>query len=85
MSSLTPQQRRANAIQFGRAIVKIIKGAEVLLPGSRRIEHVLLKAVLWLYRPRLRAMIGMLLADVSAEILAASDNITGPVGDVNLN
>jgi hypothetical protein len=44
-----------------------------------------LKIVRRLYRKRLRELIAVVPADAGAEILAASDNIKGPVGDVSLN
>jgi squalene cyclase len=85
MSPLTPEQRRENAIVSGRAIVKIVEGADYLYPHSRRVERLILKIVRWLYRNRLREIIATVPADIGAEILAASDNITGPVSDISLN
>jgi hypothetical protein len=41
--------------------------------------------VRWLYRRRLRELIAAVLADIGVENLAASDNVAGPIGDVNLN
>ena len=85
MSILSAEQRRSNVIAYGRAIVKILEGADHLYPDSRRLERLTLKVVRWLYRRRLRELIGAVSADIGAEILAASENITGPIGDVNLN
>lgn len=85
MSPLSAEQRRTNVITYGRALVKILEGADHLYPDSRRLEHLTLKVVRWLYRRRLRELIAAVPADIGAEILAASDNITGPVGDVSLN
>ncbi len=82
---LTPQQRRQNGIAYGRALVKIVEGADYLYPGSLRLERLILRVVRWLYRRRLRELIALVPTDMGAEILAASDNIAGPVGDVNLN
>ncbi len=81
MSLFTSERRRNNAIAYGRAIVKILEGADYLYPDSRRMERLALILVRWLYKKRLRELIAL----VPAEILAASDNITGPVGDVSLN
>jgi hypothetical protein len=85
MSSLPSTQRRENVIATGRAIVKIVEGADYLYPHSRRVERLILKIVRWLYRKRLRELIATLPADIGAEILVASDNITGPVSDISLN
>jgi hypothetical protein len=84
--SLTPNEIRHNVITEGRAMVRLIESIDVLLinSGSRR-ETWLLKATRGLYQHRLRGLIAVLPSDVSAEILAASDNIKGPVGDVSLN
>jgi hypothetical protein len=85
MSTLCAEQRRSNVITYGRAMVKIVEGADHLYPDSLRLERLTLKVVRGLYRRRLRELIAAVLADIGAEILAASDNITGPVGDVSLN
>jgi hypothetical protein len=65
---------RARAIAQGRAMVKLIEGAQVLLTntGGAWPETVLLKLVLALYQHRLRLSIAVLPADWSEEILAAS-------------
>jgi hypothetical protein len=85
MSPLTTEQRRENVIASGRAIVKLVEGADYLYPHSRRVERLTLRLVRWLYRKRLRELIATLPADIGAEILIASDNITGPVSDISLN
>jgi hypothetical protein len=85
MPPLTAQQRQENVIAFGRAMVKLLEGADYLYPESRRVERLTLKMVRWLYRKRLRELIALVPADAGAEILAASENIKGPVGDVSLN
>ncbi len=85
MSTLTAEKRRSNVITYGRSLVKIVEGADQLYPDSRRLERLTLKVVRWLYRRRLRELIAAVPADIGAEILAASENITGPVGDLNLN
>ena len=85
MSPLTAKQRQENVIASGRAMVKLLEGADYLYPESRRIERLTLKIVRRLYRKRLRELIAFVPADAGAEILAASENIKGPVGDVSLN
>jgi hypothetical protein len=79
------EHRRENLITYGRALVKIVEGADQLYPNSRRLERLTLKLVRWLFRKRLRELIARVPADIGAEVLAASENISGPVGDVNLN
>jgi hypothetical protein len=49
------------------------------------LERLILKVARRLYRKRSRELIVLVPADIGAEILAASENITGPAGDVNLN
>ena len=85
MSPLTEQRRQENVIAFGRAMVKLLEGADYLYPESRRVARLTLKIVRRLYRKRLRELIALVPADAGAEILAASENIKGPVGDVSLN
>ncbi len=85
MSPLTAEQRRSNVITYGRSLVKIVEGADQLYPDSRRLERLTLKVVRWLYRRRLRELIAAVPADIGAEILAASENITGPIGDMSMN
>jgi hypothetical protein len=85
MSPLTEHGRQENVIAFGRAMVKLLEGVDYLYPESRRVERLTLKIVRCLYRKRLRELIALMPPDAGAEILAASENITGPVGDVSLN
>jgi hypothetical protein len=85
MPTLTAEQVRKNTIAYGRVLVKIVEGADYLYPDSRRLERLKLKIVRWLYRKRLRELIALVPTDIGAEILAASENIIGPVGDVSLN
>jgi hypothetical protein len=77
-------------IAASRAYVRLIEAADVL-PGyrpawteallSRRLRG-LARA---LYRHRLRSLVAALPAEVSAEILAASEKIEGPVQEVGKN
>ena len=80
------QQLRGRMIVQGRAMVRLVESIDVLLEnsGSRR-ETWLLKATRGLYRSRLRQLVATLPTDMSAEILAASDGINGPIGDVSVN
>jgi len=85
-SKFTPNEIRSNVISQGRAMVRLIEAIDILLTnsGSGR-ETWLLKATRGLYRHRLRELVAVLPSDVSAEILAASDNIQGPIGEVSSN
>ena len=85
MPELTEEQCSDNVIAYGRAMVKIVEGADYLCPDSCRAERLILKIACRLYRKRLRELIVLASADISTEILAAPDNIAGPIGDVNLN
>jgi hypothetical protein len=85
MSDPTAGEHQQNAIAYGRVMVKIVEGADYQYPDSRRAERLVLKIARWLYKKRLRELIGLVPTDIGAEILVASDNIAGPVVDVNLN
>jgi hypothetical protein len=59
-------------------MVRLIESVDVLLTNSGSWhETLLLKATRGLYRHRLRGLIATLPPEVSAEILAASENIGG--------
>jgi hypothetical protein len=67
-------------------MVQIIEASNVLLENSGgRFETWLLKAVRGLYQHRLRESIAILPPAVTAEILAASQKILGPMGDISAN
>jgi hypothetical protein len=72
MSEVTAEQVRQNTIAYGRAMVKIVEGADYLYADSRRADRLILKIARWLYRKRLRKLIALAPADTGAEILAAS-------------
>jgi hypothetical protein len=72
MSTLSAEQRSNYVIAHGRTLVKVVEGADYLYPDSRRADRLVLK-------------IALVPADIGAEILAGSENITEPVGEVNLN
>jgi hypothetical protein len=56
MSPITAKPRQENVIAFGRAMVKLLEGADYLYPESRRVERLTLKMVRWLYRKRLKSV-----------------------------
>ena len=73
-------------IVTGRAYVRIVEAADVLL-DHRPVwtERLLLRMVRALYSHRLREMVGALPADISAEIFAASDKMSGVVQGFSSN
>ena len=78
----TPQ----HIITFGRACVRLIEAADVLL-DYRPVwtEVILLQLVRALYRHRLRSLVATLSPDITAEILAGSEKIGGPVQEFTQN
>jgi len=72
-------------IQQGRAMVRLIEATNILLPEAGQHEADLLRDLKIQYQKRLRKMIADLPPDISAQILAASDRISGPVNDTTLN
>jgi hypothetical protein len=82
----TPEQAQQRMIVQGKAMVRLLESIDVLLTnsGSWR-ETWLLKATRSLYSHRLRQLVAVLPPNVSAKLLAASENIKGPVGDVSQN
>ena len=72
-------------IRLGRAMVRLIEDVKVLLPDAGQREADLLRDLKIRYQKRLRQMVAELPVEVSAQILAASEQINGPVGDTTLN
>jgi len=80
MSDITPEQRVGNVITYGRACVRIIEAADLLLGRDPAwTERLLLRLVRTLYTHRLRGLVLALPADITSEILAASEQTLGPV------
>lgn len=66
-----------NVITTGRACVRIIEAADVLLERKPVwTERLLLRLVRDLYPHRLRGLVATLPSEITAEILAASDKLT---------
>jgi hypothetical protein len=79
-------QDRSRMLIEGRAYVRLIEAADVLLAGEGDdAERTLLHKMRQTYTSKLRELIGKLPPEATAEILAASDKIIGPVGDVSRN
>ncbi len=86
MTTPTSEQRISNVVSTGRAYVRIIEAADLLL--SRKpiwTERILLHLVRDLYSQRLRGLVAALPPDLSGEILVASEGMVGPVRDVSRN
>ena len=73
------------SIKQGRAMVRLIEAANILLPDAGQREADSLRDLTIRYQKRLRKMIAELPTEVSAQILAASEHINGPIGDMTLN
>ena len=73
-------------ITQGRAYVRLIEAADVLLAGDLdEAERVLLEQVCQAYKSKLRALVGSQPPAVTAQILASSENIKGPAGEFGMN
>ena len=73
-------------IKQGRAYVRLIEAAEMLLAGDLdEAERVLLEQVRRVYKSILFALAGSQPPAVTAQILAASDNINTPAGEFGKN
>jgi len=65
---------------YGRAAVRITEAADVLLSFEPVwTERLLLRMVAALYRRRVRDIVANAPAELTAEVLAASEKMTGPV------
>lgn len=81
-----PAEVRSKVITQGRAYVHLIEAADLLLERNPAwTERLLLRLVRFLYTRRLQDLVGLLPPEVSAEILAASEKIKGPVGEITRN
>ena len=77
---LAPEEIICNAVGLGRAYVRMVETADALLDRQPVwTEKLLLRLVRTLYSHRLRKMVGILPAELTGEILAASDKMTRPV------
>jgi hypothetical protein len=75
-----PEEIISNAVGLGRAYVRMVETADALLDRKPFwTEKFLLRIVRALYSHRLREMITVLSPEMTAEILAASEKMTGPI------
>lgn len=74
------------AIQLGRACVRLIESAKVLEAASAefdaRVRYGMAREAA---QAQLRILVRDLPADVTAQILVASEKALGPAGDLGLN
>ena len=76
----TPEQIQERVICSDKTCVRLVEASEVMLSLEPVwTERLLLRMVKALYQHRLRGLVKALPAGVSAEILTASEKITGPV------
>ncbi len=86
MTTPTPEQRISNVVSMGRAYVRLVESADLLLTRNPVwTECFLLRMVRALYSQRLRGLVAALPPAVSGEILVASGGMVGPVRDVSRN
>ena len=75
-----PEQILDNVIGLGRAYVRIIEAADhILTREPPLVERWALRLAATICSRRLRRFVAELLAEITAEILAAGDKMTGPV------
>ena len=85
MSTEAGQLKESRTIT-GRVYLRLVEAANILL-AHRPVwtEWLLLRLVRVLYSRRLRRLVAVLLSDLTAEILAASERMAGPMGRVTQN
>jgi hypothetical protein len=83
--STKADQLGERVIVTGRAYVRIVEAADVLLDRHPAWTERLLRLGRTLYTHRLRGLVAVLPSDIMGEILAASETIIAPVRDVSVN
>jgi hypothetical protein len=80
------QLSHSETIVRGRALVRLIEAADVLIASAMSDSEMDVQTrARDVCRSHLRAIIANLPAHIGAEILAVSEKIHGPVGEVSLN
>jgi hypothetical protein len=73
-------------IRLGRAYVRLIEAAQVLIEYTEMDEErERLEQLVATYQAALRELVGKVPAHVTAEIMAASEKVIGTAGDVHIN
>jgi hypothetical protein len=76
----------SNLIALGRAYVRLIEAARVIIAYTEEgLEHEILSELVRDYQAALRELLGKVPATTAAEILAASEKILGPVRNGGMN
>ena len=76
----TPEQIMANAVTLGKVLVRILEVCDILLERNPVwTEQLLLRQVRALYTHRLRGLVAIWPPELTAEILAASEKMSGVV------
>ncbi len=79
-TQLTPEQILDNVIGLGRAYVRVTEAADYILTREPPlVERWAMRLASAICRYRLRQLVAELPAEMTAEILAASEKMTGPV------
>ena len=79
-TDLTPEQIVANAVTLGKVLVRILEACDILLEKNPAwTEQLLLRQVRALYTHRLRGLVAIWPPELTAEILAASEKMSGVV------
>ena len=85
-TDLTPEQIIANAVTIGKALVRILERCDILLERNPVwTEQLLLRLVRALYTHRLRGLMAVLPPEMTAEMLAASEKMSGVVTGFSQN
>jgi hypothetical protein len=85
-TDLTPEQIIANAVMLGKVLVRILEACDILLEKNPVwTEQLLLRQVRALYTHRLRRLVAIWPPELTAEILAASEKMSGVVTGFSRN
>ena len=79
-TDLTSEQIIANAVMLGKVLVRILKACDILLEQNPVwTEQFFLRQVRALYTHRLRGLVATWPPELTAEILAANEKMSGVV------
>ena len=79
-TDLPPEQIMANAVTLGKVLVRILEACDILLERNPVwTEQLFLRQVRALYTHRLRGLVAIWPPELTAEILAASEKMSGVV------
>ena len=85
-TDLTPEQIVANAVIIGKALVRLLEACDILLEKNPVwTEQLLLRQMRALYTHRLRGLVAIWPPELTAEILAASEKMSGVVTGFSQN